>query len=55
MFCNLKIKDLNQFGKISIIIHLAAIAPLPDNQMNPLNQLKITWQVQLIYWRLVGT
>ena len=32
--CNLEIKDLKQYGKISIIIHLAAIAPLPDNQMN---------------------
>lgn len=38
--CNLKIKDLNQFGKISIIIHLAAIAPLPDNQMNPFESIK---------------
>ena len=30
--CNLKSSDLKKYGKISIIIHLAAIAPLPDNQ-----------------------
>ena len=38
--CYLKLSDLKKYGKISIIIHLAAIAPLPDNQTNPYQSMK---------------
>ncbi len=38
--CDLKSSDLKKYGKISIIIHLAAIAPLPDNQSKPFESLK---------------
>lgn len=32
---NLTEKDFKKFKSIDIVIHLAAIAPLPDNQINP--------------------
>ena len=37
--CKLNIKDLLKFKKIDYVIHLAAITPLPDNQINPKNSI----------------